>query len=206
MAATSTSGDEALVTVRLASLRDAAVLAGLATQLGYPSSRRDVEARLSRVLDDPKHRVLVAEARGRILGWAHAYLCCVIQSDPYVELGGLVVDESYRGGGVGGKLVSRVEEWAHENGCRTVSVRSNVIRQDAHRFYMYQGYAQVKRSTRSANNCKADQLKLCRWQCAGTMRCNTGKEHSSILPAGIIWCGSSGTSGAAAGWDLVTMG
>jgi GNAT superfamily N-acetyltransferase len=78
------------------------------------------------------------------VGWAHAYVCCLVESGPYVELGGLVVDESYRGKGVGGKLLEKVEDWARQNRCRSVSVRSNVIRHQAHKFYADQGYEQIK--------------------------------------------------------------
>jgi GNAT superfamily N-acetyltransferase len=57
---------------------------------------------------------------------------------------GLVVDESYGGKGTGGKLLEKVEEWTRQKGCRTVSVRSNVIRHEAYKFYAAQGYDQIK--------------------------------------------------------------
>ncbi len=118
--------------------------ASLATQLGYPSSPRQVEERMNTLLDDPKHLIIAAVSGGRVVGWAHAYVCCLVESDAYVELGGLVVDESHRGQGVGGKLLEKVEEWARQKGCRTVSARSNVIRYEAHKFYAAQGFEQIK--------------------------------------------------------------
>ena len=78
------------------------------------------------------------------MGWAHAYLCCLVETDMYVELGGLVVDESHRGRGVGAKLLAEVEKWARQNGARAVSLRSNTIRSKAHKFYAARGYAQIK--------------------------------------------------------------
>ena len=96
------------------------------------------------MLEDPKHLILAAVSEGCVVGWAHAYVCCLVESDPFVELGGLVVDESHRGKGVGGKLLAKVEEWARQKGCRTVSVRSNVIRHEAHKFYAARGYDQIK--------------------------------------------------------------
>jgi len=132
------------VSLRPARLTDAPAFASLATQLGYPSSPHEVEERLTTVLEDPKHLILAACSAGCVVGWAHAYVCCLVESDPHVELGGLVVDESYRGRGVGGKLLAKVEEWARQKGCRTVSVRSNVIRHEAHKFYVDRGYDQIK--------------------------------------------------------------
>lgn len=136
--------NETTITVRPATHADATALANLATQLGYPSSPDEVEARLSAVLNDPKHLVLVAQRADRVAGWAHAYAVCLVESDPHVELGGLVVDASVRDRGIGKQLLAAVESWASQKGCRTVSVRSNVIRQRAHAFYAAQGYAEIK--------------------------------------------------------------
>ena len=132
------------VTLRPAKLTDAAAFANLATQLGYPSSPQQVAERLASVLDDQKHLILAAVSGDRVVGWAHAYVCCLVESDTFAELGGLVVDESYRGKGIGGKLLDKVENWAHQKGCAAVSVRSNIIRLQAHKFYTARGYDQIK--------------------------------------------------------------
>ena len=134
----------AIVKIRPARLTDATAFAGLATQLGYHSSPSQVEERLTAVLHDPKHLILAADARGEVVGCAHAYLCCLVETDMYVELGGLVVDESHRGRGIGTKLLEEVERWARHNGARAVSLRSNTTRSKAHKFYAARGYAQIK--------------------------------------------------------------
>jgi len=99
---------------------------------------------MAAVMDDPKHLILAAVSGARIVGWAHAYVCCLVESDTFAELGGLVVDESHRCKGVGGKLLEMVEDWARQKGCGAVSVRSNVIRHQAHKFYAARGYNQIK--------------------------------------------------------------
>jgi ribosomal protein S18 acetylase RimI-like enzyme len=63
-----------------------------------------------------------------------------IASNPRVEIGGLVVDESCRSQGVGRLLMARVEEWARSNGFTEARLRSNVIRESAHLFYENLGY------------------------------------------------------------------
>ena len=144
MTATPLPADFPAVTLRPARLADAPAFASLATQLGYPSSPRQVEKRMAAVLDDPKHLIVAAESGDRVVGWAHAYVCCLVESDTFAELGGLVVDESRRGQVVGGKLLDQVEEWARQKGCHTVCLRSNVIRHEAHKFYAARGYHQIK--------------------------------------------------------------
>jgi GNAT superfamily N-acetyltransferase len=67
-------------------------------------------------------------------------------ADPQTEIGGLVVDESYRRRGVGRLLMEQAERWAREKGCGAICLRSNVVRKDAHAFYERIGYSNVKTS------------------------------------------------------------
>jgi GNAT superfamily N-acetyltransferase len=144
MAATPFAPDLATLSLRPARLTDAPAFASLATQLGYPSSPQQLEERMTAVLEDSGHLILAAVWGSHVVGWAHAYICRLMGSDSDVELGGLVVDESHRGKGVGGKLLDRVEDWARQKGRDTISVRSNVIRYGAHKFYAAHGYEQIK--------------------------------------------------------------
>ena len=99
---------------------------------------------MTTVLDDPKHLVLAAVSGSSVVGWVHAYVCNLLESDTYAEVGGFVVDESFRGQGVGGKLMKAVEDWARQEGCHAVSVRSSVIRHEAHKFYAARGFELIK--------------------------------------------------------------
>ena len=96
-------------------------------------------------MPDPAHRFYVAVLpETGVAGWIHFFLHKVVESDLRVEIAGLVVDETCRGRGVGKALMSRAEEWAREQGCRAVSLRSNVVRQEAHGFYQGLGYTILK--------------------------------------------------------------
>jgi len=135
------------IAVRRARPQDAERLAELATQLGYPSSAREVARRLERVLGDGGQAVLVAEAVGGVVGWVHVIATFLIESDPQAEIGGLVVDQNHRGRGVGTLLMSQAEQWARAQGLRSVYLRSNVLRREAQRFYEKLGYQVVKTQT-----------------------------------------------------------
>ena len=135
--------------VRSATVGDAAALAILSGQLGYPSSRDEVERRLAEILVHPEHVVFVAEITGkgsdlRVAGWIHAAVMRTVESDPNVEVVGLVVDESLRSSGIGERLVEQAEQWARGFGLATMTVRSNVVRERAHGFYQRLGYRIVK--------------------------------------------------------------
>ncbi len=133
------------VTIRPAAPADAAPLARLCSQLGYPTSVGEVQERLDHLQQYPQHRVYVAESdAGQVVGWVHVYLCPMLLADLGAEIGGLVVEEGWRGSGIGRRLMQQAEQWAQEQGCWAMHVRSNILRERAHRFYERLGYQSIK--------------------------------------------------------------
>jgi GNAT superfamily N-acetyltransferase len=124
---------------------DAAAVAALSRQLGYPVSAEVVAARLERLLGRDDQLVLAAVADdGTLAGWIHAADQDLVESARRCEILGLVVDGRRRRGGVGRRLVTEVERWATSRGLRQMSVRSNVTRAESHPFYEAQGYVRLK--------------------------------------------------------------
>jgi GNAT superfamily N-acetyltransferase len=130
--------------VRLADIADAAALATLSAQLGYPADAETIKKRLIGLQQNPEHAVFVAESDATLVGWLHVFLRQLLESELMAEVGGLVVDERARGAGVGRSLMARAEQWARDHGCAAVTLRTNVVRKDAHAFYEKLGYANVK--------------------------------------------------------------
>jgi GNAT superfamily N-acetyltransferase len=93
-----------------------------------------------------KHAVFVAESTGTagVVGWVHVSVSHLLESGVRAEVNGLVVAEGQRSAGAGAKLLEAAEEWARKRGCGGMNVRSNVIRERAHRFYERQGYEHYK--------------------------------------------------------------
>jgi GNAT superfamily N-acetyltransferase len=133
------------VLIRRALLGDAAAIAALSGQLGYPASEADVRVRLTAALADADNDVFVAIASNAVAGWIHVYGVHTLESDAHAEIAGLIVDEAHRSHGIGQALVVRAEQWAASAGYRDIRVRSNVIRERAHRFYTRHGYGEVKK-------------------------------------------------------------
>ncbi|MEA2603625.1 MAG: hypothetical protein QOF89_4617 [Acidobacteriota bacterium] len=131
--------------IRPALPSDAATIADLATQLGYPSRPEETEARLRDVLSRADSTVLVAEDEdGTVIGYGHVFGAHRVDADPFAEIGALVVDERQRSQGIGAALVVAMEEWAAGRGYGALRVRSNVIRDRAHAFYERLGFGRVK--------------------------------------------------------------
>jgi len=92
-----------------------------------------------------EQQVLLGEVDGAVRGWLHAAEVHTVESPPYAEIVGLVVDDGHRGQGLGAALVVAAKEWARARGLGEMRVRSNVVRDRAHRFYQRQGFLETKR-------------------------------------------------------------
>lgn len=132
------------ISIRLAQLSDAEHLHALVGQLGYDLSREQLQQNLSSLLERPDHAILITEA-DRILGWVHVFSAPRLSSEPFAELGGLVVDAGHRGRGIGSSLVAAAVAWAEDRGMASLRVRSNTQRTDAKRFYNGLGFREKKR-------------------------------------------------------------
>lgn len=133
------------IRVRRARASDIAQLTPLCGQLGYPSSAEDVRARLAGIEAAPLHALWVAETSdGKLAGFLNAFVMRTIDTDARVEVAALVVDDALRSRGVGKLLIEQVEIWGRENGCKMIGLRSNVLRDRAHKFYERLGYVHYK--------------------------------------------------------------
>lgn len=129
------------VTLRNAGVEDAADIAGLITELGYPTAPDEMRDRLDALLAGGDVVAFVAEHEGRVLGLAGASLSRYFEkSGRYARLLVLVVADSGRRLGIGGMLIGRVEQWAKESGAREIFVNSGSHRVQAHRFYEGKGF------------------------------------------------------------------
>ncbi|MFZ0708026.1 MAG: GNAT family N-acetyltransferase [Candidatus Korobacteraceae bacterium] len=133
-------------TIRLATAGDLEDIARLSGQLGYPATPDETIERLRAINRYPEHAVFVAAADGKLAGWMHVFVRPSLTTETSAEIAGLVVDEHCRSHGVGEALIGEAERWATEQGCRMVTLRSNVKRLRAHAFYERLGYETVKTS------------------------------------------------------------
>jgi GNAT superfamily N-acetyltransferase len=131
--------------LRTARIGDAAAIASLAGELGYPNSAEAIRTRLAIVGAREDELVLVAEAAGGdVVGWMHVFGAVRLESEPYAEIGGLIVASPARSSGIGHALLASAETWARDRGYHDMRVRSNVVRERAHRFYERCGYSSPK--------------------------------------------------------------
>lgn len=155
------------LSIRIAEIEDAESIAELSGQLGYESNKKAIQNRLVEILGSEHDCVFVALENDRILGWVHGFYARRVESDAFVEMGGLVVDEHARKKGIGKILVEKVGEWAESKGCAKLRVRCNAVRKETHVFYQNIGF-----------ELKKDQ-KIFDRQLKGTAAVNDTNEHTA---------------------------
>lgn len=129
--------------VREALFTDAQRIAALAGQLGYEVPVAHVERQLRRHGDERTVFVAVVPRVG-VVGWIGVALHESLTDSGRADIEGLVVEDEYRGNGIGRLLVDAAQTWARRRGCTSVRLLSNVVRERAHEFYRGLGYDLLK--------------------------------------------------------------
>jgi GNAT superfamily N-acetyltransferase len=130
------------VKVRRAVAGDAAAIAALLGQLGYPAEPEPVRRRLERL----EAEALVADDGGAVVGLAAVQVMHVLEHDaPVARLIALVVRDDARRRGVARALLDTVEARARAAGCERLHVTSAERRTDAHEAYRALGFVDTGR-------------------------------------------------------------
>ena len=129
------------VGVRRAEMSDAAALAELMTQLGYPTRTSEMEMRMEVIRGDKNYATFVAVKGGKVCGMIGTYCGYSYEhNNPGGRILALVVAEGMRGHGVGGLLIAAAENNLAERNIRRVAVYTHLRRTEAHEFYEKAGY------------------------------------------------------------------
>jgi GNAT superfamily N-acetyltransferase len=135
--------DVAHTKIRRAQTADAAEIARLAGELGYPMSVAGMTSMLAVLLANERHHVAVAANGERLCAWIHLEHRFSLEGER-VEIMGLVVDATARRRGLGRALLDFAESWTRERNLSGLTVRSNVARELSHPFYESLGFTRSK--------------------------------------------------------------
>ena len=134
-----------VVSVRPIEARDAGAVAELLTELGYPTSEREVGDRIAGAGHDAEF-TFVAESAGEVRGCVSGYVA------PYFPRGtlmcrvtALVVSAAQRTRGIGKALMATAAAHARNSGCPALEVTTSENRTASHRFYEALGFVHTSR-------------------------------------------------------------
>ena len=135
--------DNIYILVRVAKMSDISGLLPLMDQLGYPTSRKELETQFKRFTKNDGYGIAVAVLDEKVIGlvaWSASSL--FVQNKVRFHIEGLVVDEKYRGCGVGKKLMLFVEDIARKFSPAIIDLTSGLRRakDGSHEFYKTLGY------------------------------------------------------------------
>jgi GNAT superfamily N-acetyltransferase len=130
-----------MLEIRNVHLSDSESIAGLMTQLGYPTSEDEMNERLTRLLPSTSRHCYLAIFDGTVAGFIAMDVNPYFEKNSYYgRILALVVDDRFRGQKIGERLVEKSEIWFLEQNATEVLVNSHVKRTAAHRFYEKLGY------------------------------------------------------------------
>lgn len=128
---------------REANLDDANELVSLMVELGYKTSRNDILERIKSI-KSRNDKLIVAVEGEVVVGVIHALIDMRLAEGEAGEIVSLIVKHDFRGKGIGRKLVNKAIESLKIAECKTIRVRANTIRKEAHGFYKTLGFVEKK--------------------------------------------------------------
>jgi ribosomal protein S18 acetylase RimI-like enzyme len=132
------------IAIRVAEINDTQEITRLSEQWGYFSSLEKMQDCLQGILDNQDHIVFVLLLENQIAGWIHGIYSLRVESGPFVEIGGLIVDKDFRRRGLGKYLIDKIIEWSTFRNCHLIRVRCNILRKEANAFYDRIGFREIK--------------------------------------------------------------
>jgi GNAT superfamily N-acetyltransferase len=125
---------------------DAAALAAMAGELGYPTTAEELLGRLAALHPTDAAVIVSTDVDDTPTGWCHVEMRRTLVEPQSALIVGLVIGEGHRSAGVGAALLEAAERWARARGCRRLVVATRITRERAHRFYAREGYELNKTS------------------------------------------------------------
>ena len=133
--------------MRPANVEDAAAIAPLLGELGYPANPETVRRRLERIVTGAARAgALIAEADGAPAALiAYQLIDHLERAAPTCRITVLVTDRAYRRRGAAARLLAAVAELARQGGCDRLEVTTRPDREDALGFYLGAGFSERPR-------------------------------------------------------------
>ncbi|WP_063892601.1 GNAT family N-acetyltransferase [Paenibacillus sp. Leaf72] len=123
--------------------QDVEAVIELMADLGYPTNKEALSARMEKIASIPSYYTFVAVRDGQAVGMIGCRDIFYYEEDGMVvQISLLVTKQSEQGSGIGTALVAYTEQWARERGASALYLTSGIkeSRKKAHAFYEARGF------------------------------------------------------------------
>ena len=132
------------LTIRVAEMNDAAALAQLMCELGYETTKPEMQMRMERIAADDCYRTFVAVLDGKVCGMIGTVTYPSFEhNDPSGRILALVILRTMRRHGIGRVLIATAEKDFAQRGIRRIALNTRLARDDTHKFYESLGYERI---------------------------------------------------------------
>jgi ribosomal protein S18 acetylase RimI-like enzyme len=129
------------LTIRVAELNDAAALAELMCELGYETTKLEMQTRMERIAADERYRTFVAVRDGKVCGMIGTLTCLSYEhNDAGGRILAVAILSRMRRCGIGRALIAAAERDFAQRGIKRVALNTRLTRKDAYKFYESLGY------------------------------------------------------------------
>jgi ribosomal protein S18 acetylase RimI-like enzyme len=127
--------------IRAAEMNDAPALAQLMCELGYETTKSEMQMRMERIAPDERYRTFVAVCDCEVCGMIGTVTSSSYEhNDPGGRILALATLSTMRCRGIGRALIATAEKDFAERGITRVALNTRLTREDAHKFYESLGY------------------------------------------------------------------
>jgi ribosomal protein S18 acetylase RimI-like enzyme len=127
--------------IRAAEVNDAAALAQLMCELGYETTKSEMQMRMERIATDERFRTFVAVLDGKVCGMIGILTSASYEhNDSGGRILALATLSTMRRRGIGRALIATAEKDFAQRGIRRIALNTQLAREDAHKFYESLGY------------------------------------------------------------------
>lgn len=116
----------------------------------FENSLDDMVKLYNKMINDDRYYLAVAKDNDKLVGTALGVICddLALSGRPFMVIESVVVDENYRGMGIGREIFEKLDEFARKNNACDCLVVSSGNRKIAHKFYYDMGFTDDVRGFR----------------------------------------------------------
>lgn len=125
---------------RVLTAADLDAIAPLANKLHPHLNLAAVRGHIEEMFQFPTYHCFGLWQQDKLVAVSNGWITVRIYSGKQLEVDNVIVDPDLRSQGVGKLFFIHIQEWALQNGCKTIELNTYVQNSKSHKFYFNEGY------------------------------------------------------------------